>query len=65
MLYLSDIYPNKVDEDEYPIIACTLHYYVSKMYDESINISCFAPLYGVDEEKCVAYLEDLERACSI
>lgn len=65
MLYLSDIYPNVVDEEEYSVIACALHYYVSKMYDESLNISYFAPLYGADEEKCSLYLKELESACSI
>lgn len=65
MLYLSDIYPNNVDEEEYNSIACALHYYVSKMYDESINVSYFAPLYGVNEEKCTSYLKELESACSI
>ena len=65
MLYLSDIYPNNVEEEEYNYIACALHYYVRKMYDESIKIGYFAPLYGVDESKCISYLKELESACSI
>lgn len=65
MLYLSDIYPDDVEEDEYPSIACALHYYVCKMYDESLGMDYFAPLYGVDEEKCFSYLKDLETACLI
>ncbi len=65
MLYLSDIYPDDVDENEYSSIACALHYYVCKMYDESLQIDYFAPLYGVNEEKCFSYLKDLETACSI
>lgn len=65
MLYLSDIYPAFVDEDDYNSIACTLHYYVSKMYDDSLEIEYFASIYGVEEGKCTTYLKDLESACSI
>lgn len=65
MLYLSDIYPKNVEESDYEAIACTLQYYVSKMYDESLNINYFTSLYGVEEEKCALYLKDLESACSI
>jgi len=65
MLYLSDIYPKNLDEDEYSVIACILHYYVSKMYDESLEIEDYCSLYRVDSNKCAKYLEDLESACSI
>lgn len=65
MLYLSDVYPDSIDEGEYTSIACALHYYVCKMYDESLKIDYFAPLYGVNGEKCFSYLKDLETACSI
>lgn len=65
MLYLSDIYPNNVEEEEYETIACALQYYVSKMYDDSLDVEYFTSLYGVNEEKCVLYIKDLERACSI
>ena len=65
MLYLSDIYPNNVEEEEYDTIACALQYYVSKMYDESLNIKYFSSLYNVSEDKCASYVEDLESACSL
>ena len=65
MLYLSDIYPNHVEEEDYSVIACALQYYVCKMYDDSLNIEYFASLYGVNEEKCLSYVKDLESACSI
>lgn len=65
MLYLSDIYPNNVDEEEYETIACALQYYVSKMYDDSLDIEYFSSMYKVNGDKCASYLEDLERACSI
>ena len=65
MLYLSDIYPSYVDEDEYDTIACTLQYYVSKMYDDSLDIEYFASMYGINGDKCSSYLKDLESACSI
>jgi hypothetical protein len=65
MLYLSDIYPVNVDESDYETIACALHYYVSKMYDESLEMQYFSSIYGVNESKCASYLKDLESACSI
>lgn len=65
MLYLSDIYPNNIEEKEYETIACALQYYSSKMYDESLSIEYFASLYGISEEKCNLYVKDLESACSI
>lgn len=65
MLYLSDIYPLSLDEEEYDSVACTLHYYVSKMYDESLGLECLTSIYNVDISKCSKYLEDLETACSI
>lgn len=65
MLYLSDIYPTFIEEDEYDSIACALHYYVSKMYDESLELSYFSSIYGVDSNKCETYIEVLESACSI
>ena len=65
MLYLSDIYPAYVEENEYDAIACALQYYVSKMYDDSLDIQYFASMYGVNEDKCSSYLQDLESACSI
>ena len=65
MFYLSDIYPNHVDEDEYNTIACTIHYYVSKMFDESLEIDDFASIYDVKTSSCYQYLKDLETACSI
>ena len=65
MLYLSDIYPVFIEEDEYDAIACALHYYVSKMYDESLELSYFSSIYGVNEDKCTSYIEVLESACSI
>lgn len=65
MLYLSDVYPTNFDEDEYEYIACSLHYYVSKMYDESLNVKYFSDLYHIEEEKCYKYLKEIETACSI
>ena len=65
MLYLSDIYPCSLDEDEYSSIACALHYYVSKMYDESLLLEDFVPLYKANLNKCNKYFKDLETACSI
>ena len=65
MLYLSDIYPLSLDEEEYPSVACALHFYVSKMYDESLLIEDFVPLYKANLDKCNKYFKDLETACSI
>ena len=65
MLYLSEIYPENIDEEEYPHVACALHYYVCKMYDESLDMGYFASLYDVEEQKSSLYLKDLESACSI
>lgn len=65
MLYLSDVYPTNFDEEEYEYIACSLHYYVSKMYDESLNVKYFSDLYHIEEEKCYKYLKEIETACSI
>ena len=65
MLYLSDIYPKCLDEEERVVIACVLHYYVSKMYDESLKVEDYSSLYRVDNDKCKKYLKDLESACSI
>lgn len=65
MLYLSDIYPTYVQDLDYDCVACALHYYVSKMYDESLKIEDFASIYKVNYEKCEDYLKDLKSACSI
>ena len=65
MLYLSDIYPKNLEEEEYSLVACALQYYVSKMYDESLTLDYFTSIYKVDEDKCSKYLLDLESACSI
>ena len=65
MLYLSDIYPIHLDESEYELVACALQYYVSKMYDDSLELNYFTSIYKVDESKCCSYLKDLETACSI
>lgn len=65
MLYLSDIYPLHLDEEEYPSVACALHYYVSKMYDESLELEDYTTLYKVDKDNCDKYLKDLITACSI
>ena len=65
MLYLSDIYPSHLSEEDYSLVACALQYYVSKMYDESLTLDYFTSIYKVDESKCQKYLLDLESACSI
>jgi len=65
MLYLSDIYPLYLDEEDYPSVSCALHYFVSKMYDESLNIEDYVFLYNANVDKCEKYLKDLESACSI
>lgn len=65
MLYLSDVYPNSFNESEYDYIACSLQYYVSKMYDESLEMNYFSDLYGINEDKCNKYLKEIESACSI
>lgn len=65
MLYLSDMYPNNVEESDYMAIACSIQYYVSQMYDESLKIEYFSSIYGVSEEKCLMHIKDLESACSI
>ena len=65
MLYLSDIYPVCISEEEYDYVACSLQYYVSKMYDESLEMNYFSDLYGINEDKCNKYLKEIESACSI
>lgn len=65
MLYLSDIYPRNIEENDYSYIACALQYYVSKMYDDSLTLDYFTSIYKIDESKCQKYLLDLESACSI
>lgn len=65
MLYLSDVYPSSLDESEYDNIACALHYYVSKMYDESLQLDYFTSIYNINNNECEKYLKDLETACSI
>ena len=65
MLYLSDIYPRHIDEEEYSSIACTLHYYVSLMYDESLKLEDYTSLYDVNVNDCEKYLKELITACSI
>ena len=65
MLYLSDIYPVFIKKEDYEVIACVIHYYVSKMFDESLEMEYFSSLYRVNDEKCNSYLKELESACSI
>ena len=65
MLYLSDIYPNYLNEEDYYYVACALQYYVSKMYDDSLTLDYFTSIYKIEESKCQKYLLDLESACSI
>ena len=48
------------------MIEATQKYFdAGKMYDDDLQVSYFSSIYGVKEEKCNAYVEDLERACSI
>ena len=65
MLYLSDIYPRCLDEDEYGMVACVLHYYVSKMYDESLELEDYTFMYNTNALNCEKYLKELITACSI
>ena len=65
MLYLSDVYPENIGVEEYANVACVLHYYVAKMYDESLKEDYFESIYGAKIDQWNLYLKDLESACSI
>jgi len=65
MLYLSDIYPNKISEYEYNYIAYCIHLYSMKMYGEDVDESLLASLYKVSESRNEKILNQLQTACSI
>lgn len=63
MLYLSEIYPNKIKEEEYGFIAYCIHLHSLKMYgeeDEKLSI-----IYKIDKNNEEEILNLLKTACSI
>lgn len=65
MLYLSDIYPEKIDSARYKMIAYYVHLYSLKMYDENVNQLDLAKDYSIDVNNEDDFLLQLQTACSI
>jgi hypothetical protein len=65
MLYLSDIFPKKVREKDYEIIAYSIHLYSLKMYGEEVDEDELALIYKIDKQNENKILSKLQTACSI
>ena len=65
MLYLSEIYPATIEENEYDFIAYCVHLYSMKMYGEDPNEEDLATQYNIDKARQEKMLLKLQTACSI
>ena len=65
MLYLSEIYPSKIQEIDYNFIGYCIHLYSAKMYGLDINEDELAFIYKIDKRNKDKMLGKLETACSI
>lgn len=64
MLYLSEIYPRKLREEEYGFIAYCIHLYSLRMYGEE-NSDNLSIIYRIDNKNTDEILNLLQTACSI
>lgn len=64
MLYLSEIYPTKLKEEEYGFIAYCIHLYSLRMYGEE-NKENLSIIYRIDNNNEEEILNLLQTACSI
>lgn len=65
MLYLSEIYPKTVKENDYEFVAYCIHLYSSRMYGDEVNEDELALIYNIDKKNNEKMLLKLETACSI
>ena len=65
MLYLSDIYPSKVNVNDYNLLAYYIHVYSLRMYGEVNDEKVLASIYGVNASSDEEILNQLQTACSI
>ena len=63
MLYLSEIYPTKVNKEDYMFIAYCIHCYSLKMYGDDCDK--IDEVYSIDKQNISKILLKLETACSI